>query len=276
MVENEFTDPDVNIVQIDQSVIEAQTRAEIDTQVATAKQYPRSLKKVLDNCITAVSMDMDMAKSCKYSISRGGKAIVGPTVHLAKLIVSQYGNVRVSGRVVSNDGKTITSEGMCFDLENNVAFKTEVKRRITDKNGKTFSEDMQVVTGNAANSIAQRNAIFSTIPKFIVDRILKEVDAKIDGKLSDNGTFLLERAQCFSYLKTNQGLSEERILNGVGAKTIEGITKEQLKLLIAIVQSIKDGDSTVEESFPLTKEDEQALYEKRLKDKKEAEEKKTA
>ena len=69
----------------------------------------------------------------------------------------------------------ITAQAICHDLETNLAVSKEVKRRITNKYGKTYSEDMQVVTGNAASSIAFRNAVLAVIPKAVTKRIINEV-----------------------------------------------------------------------------------------------------
>ena len=71
--------------------------------------------------------------------------------------VACYGNPRAASRVIDNDGRKITSQGGCHGLENNVQISVEVGRRIT---GKTYSDDMQITTGNAANCIAFRNAVF--------------------------------------------------------------------------------------------------------------------
>jgi hypothetical protein len=250
--------------QVDMSVIEAQNRGEVDIQISTANKYPRSLTKSLNNCIVAVTMDIEMAKSCKYSIKRAGKTITGPSIHLAKLIASQYKNLRISCRITRNDGKNIYSEGVCFDLENNVAFRVEIPRKITDKEGRPFSEDMQTVTANAANSISMRNAIFATIPRFFIDRVLSEIDKCIDGKLSDKAFFLQERARIFATLKTKYGVSEERVLLACGQNTLEAIDKENIRFLIQLLQSLTDGDTTINESFPVNGGDEAKNYEDKI------------
>ena len=73
----------VQVVQMD--VVE---RASVDSQVATAKQYPRNITRSINNSIAMATMDNDTAQSCGYALPRGGKPITGPSVHLAKIIVS--------------------------------------------------------------------------------------------------------------------------------------------------------------------------------------------
>ena len=48
----------------------------------------------------------------------------------------------------------------------------EVRKRIIDKNGNRYSEDMVITTSNAAIAIARRNAIFSIIPRAFVDEMM--------------------------------------------------------------------------------------------------------
>ena len=61
-------------------------RANVDTQVATAKQYPRDIKRAINNSIAMATMDVQTAQSMGYALPRGGKPITGPSVHLAKLV----------------------------------------------------------------------------------------------------------------------------------------------------------------------------------------------
>ena len=159
---------EMQVVQVD-----AVERANVDSQVSTAKQYPRSIKRSIENSIVMATMDADTAQSCGYALPRGGKPITGPSVHLAKIIASNWGNTRTEAKVVQITDKQIISRGTCWDLETNVASAFEVRRSIVDRYGKRFSDDMITVTGNAANSIAYRNAVFSVVPKAIVEKVYK-------------------------------------------------------------------------------------------------------
>ena len=137
----------------DTSVIYSQDKAAIDTQIATAKVYPRNVQRAISNSVAIVTLDSETASTCTYSLPRGGKPITGPTVHLAKILAQNWGNLRVEAKVVSIEKTQITSQAVAFDLENNLAIKVEVKRSIVGKNGR-FNDDMITVTGNASNAIA--------------------------------------------------------------------------------------------------------------------------
>lgn len=157
---------------IQPSALESMERAQTDVQITTAKRFPRTLSTVKKNMMEFATLDEETAASCFYTLTRkgrdGAKQIQGPSVRMAEIALSCYQNVRAGARIIANDGKTITAQGVCHDLQNNVSVSVEVKRRITDKSGNAFSEDMQVVTGNAACAIALRNATFKVIPGALI------------------------------------------------------------------------------------------------------------
>lgn len=256
---------------ISPQVIYEQDKAAIDVQISTAKTYPRNIKRSTENAVAIVSIDAETAKTCTYSVPRGGKAITGPSVHLAKILAQVWGNLRVEAKVVSIDHSQITSEAVCFDLENNLAIKTQVKRSIVGRSGR-FSEDMITVTGNAANSIALRNAILSVIPRSIVDKVYNSAKNTITGDISDETKLIAKRKQVVDGLKDTFNLKEEEIFAAVGKQAITHLTSDDLVVLIGIGTAIKDGDTTIEQAFrgektkenPISKEDLQKLMEEKM------------
>lgn len=248
-MENENNGYEVMQVSQDQSIIQvdAVERANVDSQVATAKQYPRDIARSVNNSIAMATMDYVTAQSCGYALPRGGKPITGPSVHLAKLIVSNWGNMRAEAKVVQITDKQVISRGTCWDLENNVATAFEVRRSIVGKNGKRFSDDMITVTGNAANSIAYRNAVFSVIPKAITDKVYQAAQHFITGDLSDEEKLVARRKKCIDFFKDEYGITENEVVMLCGKQTVNQIKADQIALLLGITQSLKDGDTTVEE-----------------------------
>lgn len=230
------------------SAIYQQDKAQIDVQIATAKAFPRNVKRSIDNAIAIVTMDRETAATCTYSVPRGGKAITGESVHLAKILSQVWGNLRVEAKVVGIDSKQVTSEAVCFDLENNLAIKAQVKRSIMTKNGR-MSDDMITVTGNAANAIALRNAILSVIPKAIVTKVYTAAKNTITGDVGDKEKLIARRKQVFDGFKDSYGLTEKQVLASVGKAAIDHVTADDLVVLIGIGQAIKDGDTTVDEAF---------------------------
>lgn len=226
-------------------VIQAIDRAEIDVQIATAKQYPRDVAKVLNTIRTYGQMDMETAQECFYSLSRGANPIEGLSVRFAEIVAGAWGNLRVGTRIIGNDGKTITAQGVAHDLETNLAVAVEVKRRITDKYGRTYSEDMQVVTGNAASAIAFRNAVLKVVPKAVTKKVTDEIKAVAMGSTKDIES---RRKAMVDYIK-KMGITNEQILFYCGVTTIENIDNQMLFNLRGALNAIKEGSSTVEEIF---------------------------
>lgn len=243
----------LQVVQAD-----ALERANVDSQVATAKRYPRSLKRSIDNSIVMATMDAETAQSCGYALPRGGKPITGPSVHLAKIIVSNWGNMRTEARVVQVTDKQVISRGTAWDLETNVASAFEVRRSIVDKRGNRFSDDMITVTGNAANSIAYRNAVFAVIPKAVTDKVYKAAQEYLTGDLSDAAKLLKRRTDAINYFKDEWGITEEEVVKLCGKQTVNQIKADEIALLLGMVQSLRDGDTTVEELMKPVRESKEA------------------
>lgn len=222
-------------------------RANIDIQVSTAKQYPRSISRCANNAVAIATMDKDTAQSCGYALPRGGKPITGPSVHLAKIIAQQYGNLRAEAKVVEITDKQVVSRGTAWDLENNYAVSFEVRRSIIGRNGNRFSDDMITVTGNAANSIAYRNAIFGIVPKSITDKAYKAAQHLITGDLSDEEKLIKRRDGAIKHFIDTYGITEEEVIKLCGKHTVNQIQADEIALLLGFAQSLKDGDTTVDE-----------------------------
>lgn len=244
---------DVQIVQVD-----AVERANVDSQVATAKRYPRDIRRSIDNSVVMATMNQETAQSCSYALPRGGKPITGPSVHLAKIIVSNWGNMRTEAKVVQITDKQVISRGTCWDLETNVASAFEVRRSIIGKNGQRFSDDMITVTGNAANSIAYRNAVFAVIPKAITDKVYYAAQKFITGDLSDYDKLLKVRTGVLNNFKNNYGITEEEVVKMCGKQTANQIGADEISMLMGTIQALKDEDTTVDELMKPIRESKEA------------------
>lgn len=240
------------IIEIKQAdMLQAISRAEVDMQVATAKQYPRDIYGALNNIKTIATLDNATAEDCFYALRRQGTLIEGVSVRLAEIIAGAWGNMRVQTRIIGNDGKTITAQGVCHDLETNLAVSVEVKRRITDKNGRTYSEDMQVTTGNAASAIAFRNAVLKVVPKAVTKRIVDEIKQVAMGKSIDLET---RRQNMIAYFN-KLGVSQAEVITYCQVKRVEEITSEMVFELSGLKNALKEGTTTIEDAFRRTPAD---------------------
>lgn len=239
---------EIQIVEVSPDVVYQQDKAQIDIQISTAKSFPRNIKRATENSIAVVTMDEQTASSCHYSLPRGNKRISGPSVHMARIIAQNWGNLRVESKIVGVEDKMVTSQAVAFDLENNLAIKVEVKRSIMTKSGR-MNNDMIVVTGNAANAISMRNAILAVVPKAVVDKVYNAAKQVMTGDISDKNKLLKKRKQVFDTFKDDYDVSEKELLEAVGRSSVKDINAEDLVTLIGLGQAIRDGDTTVEEQF---------------------------
>ena len=229
--------------------LEALNRSEIDIQISTAKQYPRSVEQSTRRIMALATIDEETAQECFYSLRRGkgenASAVEGPSVRLAEIVAASWGNLRVQSQVVSNDGKFITARGVCHDLETNTAVSCEVQRRITDKNGRMFSDDMIVVTGNAAGAIAFRNAVFKVVPKAVINNTVKAIKAMAMG----NSNALEERRNKMLNYFASIGVSKEMVFAYLEVDGIDAIDMEMVMEMLGLVNAIKEGTTTKEEAL---------------------------
>lgn len=238
-------------VRVNNLQIYQQDKAAIDMQIATAKAYPRNLKRCIENAVTIATLDKETAESCTYAISKGGKTIKGPSVNLAKIVAQSLGNMRIENRVVGFDKTHVTCEAICFDLETNFAIRTQIKKSIVGNSG-TYSEDMKVITGNAGNSIALRNAIFAVVPKNIINKVYEAAKQVITGDVSTETKLVALRTTVFNGLKEvyhDKKLTDEEICKSVGKEAISNINKDDLVVLIGYQNALKEGEQQFETVF---------------------------
>jgi len=242
------TETDVITEVLAPSSIEAMTRGEIDIQVATAKRYPRSLATFKQRALEMATLDQETAESCIYALPRDGKTIEGPSARLAEILASAYGHMRVEGKPIDDDGKFITARGTAWDIQNNVLIAFETKRRITDKNGRRYKDDMIGVTANAATSIAIRNAVLKVVPKAFWGPIY---DACRKAAVGDATTLANRRATMLTYF-LKLGASNDQVFALLEVRGVEDITLDHLATLKGLATAIKDGETTVDDAFTKT------------------------
>lgn len=250
-MENDFDIIDVEeVTSLNNLQIYQQDKAAINMQLEIARRYPRNLNRVVENCISLVTIDKEVAEKCNYAL-RKGKLITGPSVYLARIIAQEMGNLRVENRVVGYDSTHVTCEAIAFDLEKNYIVRTQIKKSIVGKEGR-YSEDLCVLTGNAGNAVAFRNVIFSIVNQGLVNKIYKAALQAITGDLSDETALVRKRTNVINGLKTRYSsykLTDEEIVKSVNRLIIDHITAEDIAVLVGFDTSLKNGDATIESIF---------------------------
>jgi hypothetical protein len=230
-------------------------RAELDVQISTAKAYPRNAHRSLEYAAELATMDEATAQSCFYCLPRKDKQgnkveIRGGSIRLAEIVANAWGNLHAATRIIENDGKNITAEGVAWDLESNVKITMQNKVSIIfgvkdGKVGYTANADMQTMLSNAVSAKALRNAIFKVVPKALVDRVLEKA---MSYAIGDQKTVNAKVKDCVERLN-KMGITTETILNYYGHENISAITPDEFRSLIGVGTAIKEGYIKPEQVF---------------------------
>ena len=245
---NENADAGDLVVLQNTSMAVGLARAEIDVQIATAHQFPRSIERATKAIISLATLDEQTAAECNYALPRGGKAILGPSIRLAEIVQQCFGNNRVASRVVAvdRDEKYVEAEGVYHDLQTNSASLARVRRRIVDKYGKLFNDDMIIMTGNAACSIAKRNAIFSGVPKPVWRKAYEESRKIVAGDIKTLTARRADALKAFFHF----GVTVEQVFAALDVGGEDDIDLNGLVVLRGMFAALKSGEETVETMFP--------------------------
>jgi hypothetical protein len=230
---------------MDMAIVTATAKAELDQQIITARANPRSLRRFVTDCMDMACLSEEVASECYYILPRGGKKIEGPSVRLAEIVQYAWGNLQTGSRVIDEGEKFITALGVFYDMEKNVRVWSEVRRRITDKEGRRFNDDLIGVTGNAACSIAFRNAVFRGIPKAFWNNIYLAAKKCAAGNIK---SLVANRTEALTFL-TRRGVTEATVVAALGVGGIEDIGLDELATLRGMVTAIKDEGVAIEDAF---------------------------
>lgn len=220
-------------------------RVEIDVQISTAHQYPRRLALVAEDINRMVTQSQKSAEMCIYSLPRGGKAITGPSIRLAEILFSAWGNCVGGSRVVdvNREHGYIEAEGFFHDLQKNAKTVRRYRRRITDKGGKVFNDDMIIVTGQAAGAIAFRNAVLAGVPRFIWSEAYETAEQVLRGDIKTLG----ERHDAGMKAMSAFGLKPEQVYAILGISGRQDFSLDDIVTLTGLYSGLKQGETTAEE-----------------------------
>lgn len=239
------------------SAIMALERAAIDSQIATAKQYPRSLAQFQKRALEMVTLDEETAESCIYVRPVGKKDgkmqyAEGPSIRLAEIVAACYGNLRVASRIIEQTPRYVKCEGVGHDLEVNSAGKSENIEPTVTKEGNPFSEGMRAVVAKATLAKAYRDAVFKVVPKALCKRIIDAAKQTAKGNMKSLDERRAQAENWVKGLQTKEGkkLDEKRVFLAIGVKGWADFGDDELFTLRGLRTAINDGEATIEDSFP--------------------------
>jgi hypothetical protein len=101
------------------------------------------------------------------------------------------------------------------------------------------------VTGNAACSIALRNAVFKGVPKAFWSDIY---EAARRAAVGDIKTLANKRKDALDFVQ-KMGATPDMVVAALGVGGIQDIGLDELATLKGIITAIRDGETTVEQAF---------------------------
>jgi len=155
---------------------------EIDIQIKTAHEYPRDMVKVKAEIIEKIS-DPEIAESMWYTLERYDKKlrknvpIVGPSIRLAEILYTSWGNIRVMSDVVETTPTHCTARGVAIDLEKNTGVSSNATVPIYGSGA-----DAIKLAHMRAQAVARRNAIFQVIPGVYQKQAMKHAQLVYAGQ----------------------------------------------------------------------------------------------
>lgn len=228
--------------------------ADMARQMETAKRNPRSLRVFLDKLTELCTLTDEVASSCTYSLPRGGKRVVGPSVRFAELVVAAYRNLHVSTTIIEVGDDAAVVRGAVIDLEANTLTEGDCRRVVQKKRGSSKpDEDMKQLAVASGSAIAYRNAVFKAVPRALWEPAWRESQKAATGK----GT-MEKRRQAALDLYAEFGATEDQVLRALGRKGTEEITQDDLRHLRGMVTAIRSGELTIDEALRPPEEDKPA------------------
>ncbi len=221
-------------------------QVEIDSQIATAKQYPRDIKACGEELHAMVTMDLDTAESCTYSLPRDGKAITGPSVRFAEMAANSWGNIRFGWRVLAIEEKFVECQGVCRDLQKNVETTISAKRSIWSTRGnKRYSENMIQTTIQACGAIALRNSILKCVPQAFTKKAMDAAQHFVLEQIGDYKEKIPQLVDAFARLD----VPAQKLCKYFMLETIEDMSAGNFLTCKGIYNAIRGGESVAGDYF---------------------------
>lgn len=248
-------------------------QAEIQGQLVIAQKFPRNI----DTCIARMANQAarpNFASKASYSFPRGGKAVTGPSVYLARPLAAAWGNMKSGFRVLRDDGRKITVEGYAWDMETNsyytmqAEFENLIYRKKTGWKKPDERDKRELI--NKHGAILVRNCILAIVPSDVVDDVIQLCRDTLKKDISKDTAG--SRRRIISSFAT-LGINPERLTawlaeqRGTDHAKLETIKPDEIVTLREIYNSIVDGNSDETDHFaPIEKGDEPKSSTEKLAD----------
>lgn len=225
-----------------ESVVDLQ-RAEIDTEIATAKAYPRDVARAMSSIRSYIQGSKSVAQECIYTkpVGKGDdgrmKHVDGPSIRFAELLLSEWTNIRFGTRLVAEDARSVTVEAVVYDTERNVRASEEITRPIVGKSGRKYPPQVIENTIRGAQSIALRGATFRVIPPALWSECYELARDRIAASDEPPAVRWEKAKKWFG----EKGFSKDWLLGALSLTDEKDVCSDHFPLLEGLRNAVKDG-----------------------------------
>lgn len=222
--------------------------AKIQAALTIAKASPRNVIKAQAD-IAKACQRKKVAEAAEWAFKKGTKVIDGPSIKIAQIIATLWGNIRFGFRELGSGPGYTEIEAFAWDLETNTEatrFFRVANSLYTATGGKELNEARDIYENMA--SVAQRrvrSCIQQVIPDDIFETALEECHKTLkreDPRSTDEK--IRDMVVAFDAL----GISQAE-LEGLLQHPLKGVTDIEIRTLGKVYRSIADGVGTKEEWF---------------------------
>ena len=244
----------------------------LDLAAKAARLNPRNERAVLDGALDELSLSPKLAAESYYSIPRkkwdkekGTYEVVkieGPSIGAAMSLARRWGNCINGSHIREELDDRIIAEGVFIDAQTNTwTLRTIAAEKLyTDKKTqikRALAQDMLLNAIQAAQSKAVRNAILSTLPKWLTTAYFEEAKRIAGGgDLRDGKKAEMTPAECLDWLLVHfpsLGVTKEMLQQYIHDNLANMTVLEQVGELRGIFNALKDKQTTVAEIWPKAK-----------------------
>lgn len=226
--------------------------SEIQAAMIVAKRFPRDQTIAYNNILQSCKRK-SLAEVSTYQYPRSGSTVKGPSIRMAEMLAQQWGNMEFGVREIDRTGNESTVEAFAWDLETNVkrSMQFQVRHVRDTKKGAKKLSDQRDIYEMIANQGARRlrACILNVIPGDITESALEACYKTLAGGSSEP---LKDRARKMVSAFSDHGITHEMICDRLG-HALDKITEAQLHELRGIFTSIKDGQTSREDWFEVSK-----------------------
>jgi hypothetical protein len=233
------------------SIEQSRAVAEVEAAIVVAMRHPRNVAAAVEAMREACKQKA-LAEKAFFRFPRGGQAVSGASIHLARELARVWGNFQYGISELDRDDENGKSEMLAFawDVQTNTRNSSSfINPHMRDKRGGPERlTDMRDIYESNANSGARRvrEAIFASLPTWFVEEA-KDLCAQTlaDGGGKPLATRIADAIGAFGQMGITQGQLQDKL----GRPSEKWIDQDVAQLSV-IYKSLVRGEITRDEEFP--------------------------